>query len=418
MAVDPEGDRAFILDSGRRVLAVDLSSGDRVVVSDNDTGSGTPFDRAADIVWDPAGSRLLVSEPFDGITAVDPTSGDRTRLSGGRFAQDFFQLSGLALTSGRLFAAERLPGVVEFDLSTGERSVVYSGGIGAGPMLLEPTGLVLDPEATTGFIADATLGLVVSYDPATGDRTPLSGVNWLTGESFGSGSEMVRPRAAVVNPAEPTELVVLDENAPHLIRVNTSSGDRALLGSDDLSEVVWNSFTLSAYGSPDCIILSDYFGSELNRIDLTDGTLTPFSTAAVGTGPTLQAFDMVYDPLNNRILATDPNDNRVYSVDTATGDRSVLFEDAVTGFDGFSAIALTNDATGVFLGVSDAGARVFRTALAVGEPEFVSFYGGTPFTDPVDFHLDTFDRLWLVDRSVPAVLVVDTHTGELAYTSR
>ena len=414
LTIDRDGERAFILTARAQVVAVDLTDGNRTVVYDSQS-EAEPLDRPVALVWDPQGERVLVAEPFEGIAAIDPTAGRRTRLSGGTFARDFFQISNMTLIDDRLFLAERLPGITEIDLETGGRSVVYSASIGDGPMVQEPVGLLLDPRATEGVIADPVRGILMSYDPSTGARTALSGTDAFLGQSFGVGPEMARPESVIADPGAPGSLIVLDQGATNLFRVNRSSGDRVLVGDNDLNDTLIRSFTIADIGESDRVAVANFSGMEISTVSLSDGTLSPLSRDGLGSGPVFEPFNLVYDPDNTRLLATNL-DPQVYSVDIETGERTELFEREGAEF---NAISLTNDGAGVFVGDGDSsGARIFRYTLADGESELIATYSGTPFTDPSHFQLDVYDRLWIVDRSIPAVVVVDVSTGDVAFAAR
>ena len=82
--LDSANNRALMVDYGA-VLAVDLTTGQRTVLSDADTGVGRDFFYPHGIALDGAHNRVLVTHekngnPFPGVIAVDLTSGDRIVL--------------------------------------------------------------------------------------------------------------------------------------------------------------------------------------------------------------------------------------------------------------------------------------------------------------------------------------------------
>jgi DNA-binding beta-propeller fold protein YncE len=84
LALDPGTDRALIIDAGReQLLTVDLSSGDLTVVSDSTKGMGPRFSMPTGVCLDRANNRALVVDPhgIDALFAVDLATGDRVIVS-------------------------------------------------------------------------------------------------------------------------------------------------------------------------------------------------------------------------------------------------------------------------------------------------------------------------------------------------
>lgn len=130
---EPGNDVFFVADSGLDALLyvdVDLdsaTSGDRVLLSGAEVGTGAAFDRPIDVVWDNTRQQAVVID--DGrraLIAVDPDSGDRTLLS----------------------SAER----------------------GNGPRFVSPKAVVWDPSGDRLLVLDTTLRAIFLVDPITGER--------------------------------------------------------------------------------------------------------------------------------------------------------------------------------------------------------------------------------------------------------
>jgi len=83
IVVDSDNDRALVLDSGRPgVVAVDLATGARTIVSDQITPDAVNGLGAANaIALDGANNRALVTDVYLGVVAVELTSGDRVIVS-------------------------------------------------------------------------------------------------------------------------------------------------------------------------------------------------------------------------------------------------------------------------------------------------------------------------------------------------
>jgi DNA-binding beta-propeller fold protein YncE len=79
IALDSANNRALVVDSSlAAVVAVDLSTGDRTILSDSVTGMGPNFLFPEGITLDSANNRILVLDSsLAAVIAVEPISGDR-----------------------------------------------------------------------------------------------------------------------------------------------------------------------------------------------------------------------------------------------------------------------------------------------------------------------------------------------------
>ena len=170
-AIVVDGDRALVL-SGRTIFAVDLASGDRSIVSNASTGVGPMFDDPDEIAL--AGNYLLVADDYS-LLAVELASGDRTILSGGGDVQ------AIVVDGDRAFVVDQfhedMSAILAVDLASGERSIIADDSVGAGPILLHASDLVLDGDRVLVLARGGLYGV----DLATGDRTVLSGATTGTG---------------------------------------------------------------------------------------------------------------------------------------------------------------------------------------------------------------------------------------------
>ena len=129
--VDFSADRGYVVDdAGTAVYRVDLSTGDRVIISDNaGTGVGPSISFPNDLKLDPAANRaLIVNAVSDNLMAVDLTTGDRAVLSdavvGSGPSFQFPSYIALDLANNRAFIYDlAVTGVLVVELSTGERAI-------------------------------------------------------------------------------------------------------------------------------------------------------------------------------------------------------------------------------------------------------------------------------------------------------
>ena len=119
-------------DWGDSVIADDLISGDRTIISDDATGSVPVFNRIDGIGLDSANNRVLVTEFFP-------------------------------------------PSVIAVDLTTGNRSYFSdNSGAGSGPRLVKPGDVKVDPDTGVIYVGDEGLSAILAIDPASGDRVILT----------------------------------------------------------------------------------------------------------------------------------------------------------------------------------------------------------------------------------------------------
>lgn len=148
LVVDVANNRLLVVDGSLSALvAVDLETGDRSILSDAGTGNGPPLDEedVLSIALDAANNRALIATP-DALLAVDLGTGDPSILPDTGAGFEFSYPSTLALAldsdSSRLLlmtvlddgSSLRLDSV---DLQSGNRTVITDNVVGSGP----PVGL-------------------------------------------------------------------------------------------------------------------------------------------------------------------------------------------------------------------------------------------------------------------------------------
>jgi hypothetical protein len=146
IALDSANNRALVVDSIPPSLAdvvvVDFSTGDRTILSDGVTGMGPNFSSPRGIALDSANNRALVVDSIPpllaAVVAVDISTGDRSILSDivTGLGPNFSSPLGIALDSANnraLVVDSSLAAVVAVDISTGDRIILSDGVNGMGP---------------------------------------------------------------------------------------------------------------------------------------------------------------------------------------------------------------------------------------------------------------------------------------------
>jgi hypothetical protein len=183
LALDAEGNRVLVPNVDGQLLAVDLATGARTVISDADSGEGPTLHEAGGVVWDDRSSlspRALVATS-EGIVAVNPTTGDREYLvapdTGGpelvrRLALSPDGSSLVALTAVGLYSVDTTTGV---SVLLSGRATFLATLVGAGPTFDDaPAALQVDFERGIAYILDISLMAVVAVDLGSGERVLAS----------------------------------------------------------------------------------------------------------------------------------------------------------------------------------------------------------------------------------------------------
>ncbi len=194
------------------LLRIDPVSGAREILSSNTVGSGPALANFGGLALEKGGTLLLGQGTTEAVLRVDPLTHDRTTVSQFSVAgtgPEIDDLRGLALGSeGELFAIDRgvSKAVLGIDLANGDRTPISDSSLGTGPDLVNPLACAYDPFGPRVLVADnAQIGgaALLAVDPATGDRTVLSGPGVGVGPTLGASFGMI------VVPEPSSELLML-----------------------------------------------------------------------------------------------------------------------------------------------------------------------------------------------------------------
>jgi hypothetical protein len=191
-----------------------------------------------DLVIDAANDRALILDyPDDALIAVDLASGVRSVVSAGNGSSSPTRIHSLFLTldaagQNAYVSAGATMSVVRVNLATGLRTVVSSPTVGTGDALVNIYGIVYDavtnPAAPRLLVitSPAGPGGILAVDIATGNRTPFS-----IGTT-GGGNPIVSASAMVMDAAGQRVLVI--NGARDIVAVSLANGDRTLINTSGL----------------------------------------------------------------------------------------------------------------------------------------------------------------------------------------
>jgi hypothetical protein len=198
MAALPGGTHAVLVDQydGGALLFVDLATGDRTRLP----GSGAQVSGASNLVLQPSQDRALITghaPAASSLVAVDLATGARTVLSGGMFGSGPAMLFPTCITldeaGGRVFVSDNtVMAVLAIDLATGTRSIVSDAATGGGPLPTFWRSVTFDAAGQRVLLAGIVGGFdaLLAVDPVTGQRTLLC-------DASQPGTDMMLPGAVV-----------------------------------------------------------------------------------------------------------------------------------------------------------------------------------------------------------------------------
>ncbi len=370
VARDPDGKTAYVTVNSK-VVKVDLTNGDRRILSDASNGSGPTLVFAFDVQFN-SKYGLVVADQSRGLVTVDPKTGDRVVVTGGGVGSGdpLRSLVDVDIEDGSdtAYIMDSFGDVlVSVDMTSGARVALGRISLGSGDALDSVNALELDGQGRV-LAADSrftTGGRLVAVDPRSGDRELVSG------PGRGTGTDFAGVRDVAAHPVTGQILVV--DSSDRLFGVDPVSGDRNVILDDTATDgeridrVLWHPSGAAA-------ILLTGFGDELRIADLVAGTTTVLSPTTATPVSFFGVEDIALDPERNRVLAT--RSSRVLAVDLATGNRSVVTDanDSVgSGVPFGDAASLTVDSERAIAYVHDPDAGIlFSVDLGTGARELVS----------------------------------------------
>ncbi len=204
------------------VFLVNSTTGNRTTFSGAGVGSGVDFQNPEGIAVQTNSQVLVVDTGLAAVVQVDPTTGNRTVFSGGATGsgQAFVTPFGAAIASnGSVYVSDAGDQagdgfIVKIDPATGNRTLISGLGVGSGDAFSEIRGI-----ATTGgnvYVTDVANQAVYQIDPTTGARTIIYDATHGTGPALGA------PLGITVD--SQGNLLVADAGDQEVIKINPQTG--------------------------------------------------------------------------------------------------------------------------------------------------------------------------------------------------
>ncbi len=332
IALDLGNNRVLVADQTEGLIAIDLATGNRTLIDAPTVDYGVNGSRLLGVALDPVNDlALVVDSTVDAIFAVDLSSGNRSVVSDSATGTAselsvLWAIQGIAFdaAANRLLVPDSQKKVLwQINLATAHRSHASSDVVGAGPGFDFPGKLDVDADNGLAYYVEQNTGALMVADLATGDRTIVSGLG------VGAGPAAAAIMDVALDIAGNRALFTgASANGGALFEVDLASGDRTLI-SDDVTgagSVLTAPASVAIDSANNRALIMDWDSDILVAVDLASGDRTVLSNnAGMGTGTTFSVpFDMALDSDRNRVLVVDYGRDTLSAVDLASGNRTVI----------------------------------------------------------------------------------------------
>ncbi|MFG1496757.1 hypothetical protein ABMA57_09000 [Saccharospirillum sp. HFRX-1] len=356
ITLDSDNNRALVLDAFLNVvLAVDLADnnneGKRTVISDTTPKDGeTTLSKSVAITLDRDNMRILVLDAgLDALLALDRDKkltiiSDATTGSGDK---GFSSATALALDSDNKRAlVQTRQGLLAVDLNTGQRTVISETSIGGGDKAFSsPQAIALDRDNTRALVVDANLQALFAVDLNTGERRVIS-----DNDTKNGGPTFIAPYAMALD-TDNNRALVVDKSLKALLKVDLSTGEREVVSDNDTKGsapgLSYPSAIALGRNNKEALVLDDGLNALLAvNLDTGERSLISDSTDDYGDQMFISTpVAIAFDRDTKQALMLDNGLKALLAVDLGTGDRGVISDNS-TDFSGqkfISPIAIALD---------------------------------------------------------------------------
>jgi hypothetical protein len=373
---------------------------------------------------------LLVLDSVQGaLVAVDLQNGNRAVLAGQSVGSGpaLRPSRGLAISdSGTVYAGQDAGDILRVDASTGARETFVQSQVGDGPPMTVSYGLSI--EQPTGAPTSLLVSDLVSLsriDLATGNRTVVSSATVGAGPYTGRIANFtIDTRTNHAGHA----IGIMRGTDYSLVSVDLTSGDREKIADLNLPSAAHlaNEVRVDAINNRAIIVDIDVTGSgndALYAVDLSTGQRTTISDKSIGSGPALNfPSSLILEPASapTRAIVSNGNDHNLLSIDLSTGTRTLFSSGTATQF--LPGPLRLDSVAGRVLGADDYGFNLFSAPLSTGVPHVISgfdatvpkMFGRGPMllgasgvaVDP------SADVAYATQRNASSVMAIDLQTGD------
>lgn len=345
LTVDSENRIAYVY-SNASLIAVDLNSGDRTVATSNSVGSGPTISDPYSMAYDPIRKSILVSQAWTDIYRVFVNSGDseifspngQSGVSAGYFSEIIYDQH-----FDRYLACDiggwdtHVDSIFTIDSSTGERLRILEQHVGSGPEVGEFRDFVV-AEENSGYLLDYGAGSLQVIDILTGARSEISGA------SKGGGPAIEWPQKMAIDSVAGVAYVLQRNdslNSPiQVLKIDMATGDRAIIASESIGSgpAITASRGIALNQESNQLYFADADAGAVIALNLSDMSREILSSPDVGTGEGfIEPSGIAFDPVGKRIFVSDrglggTDSARVFAIEPETGNRTTIYEPYIDPF--------------------------------------------------------------------------------------
>jgi hypothetical protein len=318
LGIDTYEDRAVLInefDTPQKLLAVDLVTGDRTLLSDPEMNSQGPYPGIlTDLLADAATHRLIIAEGWGGndVGVLGVLLADRERTLISEQGHSTWNPAGMLVDPDRglLYAGLLGPtssdggSVVSLDTKTMKRTVIETTST-AVPWTI-PLGFAVDADANRLLGIDFTgTGAVVGIDLDDRKQTVLAS------ESVGSGLTWSYPFDCAWD-ADHQRILLTVPYLPAIVALDGDGKRTAFSGGagGGGTPMPMTPIQMALDTARDRLFVTD--GAQIYSVALEDGTRAPFSGGGAGSGAALiKPGRIVLDSVHDRLVVIDYGDDSV-----------------------------------------------------------------------------------------------------------
>lgn len=434
---DPGADRIYLVDStDLRVVSIDPDSGSREAISDN-TDAGPQY--VSNSLLSASDNRLFASTGnFSGVDPavmeVNITTGDKTVVSdsGTGSGQDFRRIEGFEVdaTSGAAYVADFGGDMLQVDLGTGDRAVLsehddwINDGLSWEQQLMQNSSVA----GNRALIYDCVVDHLLAVDLADGSRSQL------TAPYRGAGPTLIFPKHLAFDDRN-DRLVTINaggiqgtgptspfSRSRSIIDIAPLSGNRSVIKTDAIGggDPVGDLVDVDHDTVNDRILVIDADNNALMSINPANGLATTISdNVSKGTGETFAVPTGIAVTADGQsAYVVNSTGDSVLEVDLATGNRTTVSSNGGAGsgpdFETPVDIVLSADESAAYV-TNQAGGSIYSVSLPDGTRTDVassSVGSGTDPVEPTHLSIDTNNRrLFVTDTTLTGVMTIELDSG-------
>lgn len=397
-----------------RIISINTETLTTKIISTNG------FPRTKNIFLDAEENRLLIASPGV-ISAVDLTSGERTLIStaGLGSGPNFRDLKDMDVDIANNIAYITdaiLNAVFAVDLITGDRSIISDATIGTGEDLDKPLAIAFDMSGEQLFITGDNHTVLYKVDIKTGDRSVVSS------DTVGTGEVITTPSDIKLDLAK-NRVFILDETTDKLFTINLTTGERTLF-AQGLNDPTALAIDYNSLSTPQLVFFSNA-SKELVQMEMDGDDKKVIYTSKVSVGDrTKSVTDIHITNDEKQIVAADSNTKKVYSMSLNTGERHVLSSiERGAGSTPLILKGLNANDSSEFAYIADSGRKALikinkangdRTIVSSAiSTETESVGSGISLERAEDVVVDlTNNRGFIADLDINGVISIDINTGD------